>query len=562
MDRSLYIIRCIFLLSLLPMLLTGCSGGGAEHMALEDAERLMDCDPDSAHAILRTVDFDRLSDADDRDRYRLLSLCAGLGDRNDPATDSLLSVITERHYSDDMALLAFQTAGIYYMEQRNYPLAMRHFLRADKLASEKGDWPKAAQIRTLMTDVNDSVFNSRGVVEFGLQAFRAYDLCGDSMKMYELGNRILLDLIDKREFAAADEIAGKVLHIAQDQKDHVFEFFATSYLEGQKEDSKSRKKMTLAEPIMIMGEEDSLMVALRKLKDGDVLVLPDNLGDYPQSKLSNLVNDLWNDGEYVKARKLIDAVKERYSVLDSENGFGGFKSLSRRWIAMRIPGSRYTEAYEKPTSASFMNLFRSGVDTEVRGFEQAEKIARKKELEYHRTLLILASALFLTVVAIIVYFTRLKIKRQRCRVAEVMDMSRELNRNFRKAQGSLFRVYSNLCDAYYNSYVKSSGSPKGAKEALKAIEDFSKSPETFSELEEYLDSVDGRLMARFREQMPGLRDDEYRLFLCNALGFSVPTISLLLDEKREVIYNRRLRLRAKILSAAPPDADLFVGKLG
>lgn len=559
MDRSLYIIRCIFLLSLLPMLLTGCSGGGAERLALEDAERLMDCDPDSARTILRTVDFDRLSNADDRDRYRLLSLCAGLSDKNDPATDSLLSVITERHYGDDMALLAFRTAGSYYMAQKNYPLAMRHFLRADKLASEKEDWPKAAQIRTLMTDVNDSVFNSRGVAEFGLQAFRAYDLCGDSMKMYELGNRILLDLIlDKGDFESADEIVGKLLHIAQEKKDSLFEFHATRFLEGMKERQKFRKKRTLAEPIMIMGEEDSLMVALRHLKDGDTLVLPADLGSYTQRRLSSLVNDLWNDGEYIKARKLIDAVKERYFVLDYENGLKGRHAS----ISLRMAGSRYTEAYSRPTSDTFMELFQAGVDTEVRGFEHAEKIARQKELEYHRTLLILASALFLTVVAIIVYFTRLKIRRQRYRVAEVMDMSRELNRNFRKAQSSLFKVYSNLCDAYYNSYVKAPGSPKGAKEALKAIEEFSKSHETFSELEEYLDSVDGRLMARFREQMPGLRDDEYRLFLCNALGFSVPTISLLLDEKREVIYNRRLRLRAKILSAAPADTDLFVEKLG
>ena len=73
-----------------------------------------------------------------------------------------------------------------------------------------------------------------------------------------------------------------------------------------------------------------------------------------------------------------------------------------------------------------------------------------------------------------------------------------------------------------------------------------------------LNRENDNLMARFRTAMPDLRPDEYRLFLLNALGFSIPTISLLLKEKREVIYNRRQRLRSKIQESDITDNAPFL----
>lgn len=68
-------------------------------------------------------------------------------------------------------------------------------------------------------------------------------------------------------------------------------------------------------------------------------------------------------------------------------------------------------------------------------------------------------------------------------------------------------------------------------------------------------------MTRFRAEMPDLRPDEYRLFLLNAIGFSIPTISLLMNEKRELIYTRRVRLRSKIQESDIPGRDLFLDYL-
>lgn len=528
-------------MALLPAMLAGCHCGGSYSAVLDEAARIVDFDPDSARIILSAIPSDSLGGEAERDRLMLLSVCAGV----ECDDGEVLEEMAGRYGDGENSVLVLQAMAVRNMAQKNYPQAMRNLLRADRLAADRKDFRKAAWLRLLMKAVNDSVYNERGAQEFAFRAFQAFELGGDSTEMYRVGKDVASQAVFSGNFDRAEEVIGKIGAIAEIKNDSAemsFLSFLTGYLQGRKENPGT-------DDIGFALDRD-FADRLRALGDNEPLILPDSIEGLTLSGLHDLVVSLWDAGESAKSYSLIKALIERYG--DNPN----------RTVVLSVDGSKSADSYELLSGRQFMKLFQADVDAEIRSFDYLEKVERQRKIESQRLVIVLTAALLLVVVLFAVYLVSVRMRRQRMKVSEILDMAEELNRNFRKAQSSLFMTFSRLCDVYYDGYVKNSGSAKGAREALRAIEDFSKSPDFFMELEDCLDNTRSGLMARFREQMPGLREDEYKLFLCNALGLSVPTMTLLLGEKREVVYNRRLRLRSKIQASAPADCERFVECLG
>ena len=139
-----------------------------------------------------------------------------------------------------------------------------------------------------------------------------------------------------------------------------------------------------------------------------------------------------------------------------------------------------------------------------------------------------------------------------------MHTALELQNALSSSKNRCLNTLTHLCNTYYEGFNRESVKSKAAKEALEAIKEFADSPEFFAYLESRLNMECYGLMSRFRSEMPDLREADYRLYLCNALGLSIPTICLLLKEKREVIYNRRLRMRTKIQTSGSTDTETFL----
>ncbi|MDE6061244.1 MAG: hypothetical protein K2G00_00595, partial [Duncaniella sp.] len=266
--------------------------------------------------------------------------------------------------------------------------------------------------------------------------------------------------------------------------------------------------------------------------------------------IHDFIAELWKRGDDAKAYSLLSSLLERYEKDD----------MAQPWmLTFGYLSSPYAYAYETPSCEGLLSTFQPDVDDVVRRFDYEEIRLKEQMATYNRNLSLCLVLLLIVVVCFGIFYIRQRAIRSRRQAQELMDSVKELDASFRRSQRELFRNVSKLCDVYYKSNVD--GNDRIAKDTLKSIEEFVKTPGVFAELENNLNAVSDDLMERFRAAMPGLREDEYRLFLCNALGFSVPAMMMLLGEKREVIYNRRLRLRAKITEAAPEEAALFVEKL-
>ena len=61
--------------------------------------------------------------------------------------------------------------------------------------------------------------------------------------------------------------------------------------------------------------------------------------------------------------------------------------------------------------------------------------------------------------------------------------------------------------------------------------------------------------------MTELKESDYKLFICNAIGLSIPAICLVLGEKRDVIYARRLKKKKKIQESDAIDKETFLNHL-
>jgi hypothetical protein len=58
--------------------------------------------------------------------------------------------------------------------------------------------------------------------------------------------------------------------------------------------------------------------------------------------------------------------------------------------------------------------------------------------------------------------------------------------------------------------------------------------------------------------MPKLKEDDVRLFIFAASGFSSTTISTILEKDKGIIYNRIWRLKGKISASDAPDKEDFL----
>lgn len=441
-------------------------------------------------------------------------------------------------------------SGRIELDRMNFPAAMRDFLNADRIFVATGDFGMALKSRKAMMELSGKLYSVNGEAEFGRKLYEVLDRAGvsDSIRCGVYEDIIIATSDTDRPFA--QRVADEYADFAMETGDSSKILYAGIY-----------KRIASRRPNPdVFGKNYSgkwngwsrfevFKSRLRALKDVAGFELPDTVA-VTRTNIHDFVVELWNKGESVKAGRFLQLLLERYENDD----------MKRPWITdFGYPNSPYIYGYESPSCKGLLQTFQSEVDDVVRRFDYEELKKKEVSIAYQR--MSIAVLLFILAVGVWagIFYLRLQSRRARRHKQELTDSVKELDAALRRSQKALFRNVSSLCDTYYKSCVD--GNTKIAKNALKAIEEFVKTPGVFSELESVLDAESDGMMERFRRAMPELREDEYRLFLCNALGFSVPALMMLLGEKREVIYNRRLRLRAKIAEVSPDEARLFIEKL-
>ena len=103
-----------------------------------------------------------------------------------------------------------------------------------------------------------------------------------------------------------------------------------------------------------------------------------------------------------------------------------------------------------------------------------------------------------------------------------------------------------LCEQYYVYEGTENLQPKVLKEVKSIIDDLRTNPKTIADMERNLDESYGGIIARLRAQLPKLKEEDIRLYVYVASGFSSTAISTILEREKNIVYNRIYRLKGKI----------------
>lgn len=121
-----------------------------------------------------------------------------------------------------------------------------------------------------------------------------------------------------------------------------------------------------------------------------------------------------------------------------------------------------------------------------------------------------------------------------------------------------FDLLERLCEQYYVYEGTENLQGKILKEVKSVIDGLREDPKAVKGLEMMLDRNCGDIVQRLRSQMPKLKEDDVRLFIFAASGFSSTTISTILEKDKGIVYNRIWRLKGKISSSEAPDKEDFL----
>lgn len=125
-----------------------------------------------------------------------------------------------------------------------------------------------------------------------------------------------------------------------------------------------------------------------------------------------------------------------------------------------------------------------------------------------------------------------------------------------------WNIFNQLCNEYFNKKDAQSENVRLSvyKELEKQIDDM-RSPESLAELEQLVNAYNDNLIQRIRVQIPGLTKKDIAFLTYLYSGFSPRAICLFTDIKIKNFYNRRTRMRDRILASGAPDCEEFASRM-
>ena len=134
-----------------------------------------------------------------------------------------------------------------------------------------------------------------------------------------------------------------------------------------------------------------------------------------------------------------------------------------------------------------------------------------------------------------------------------LDELEKKDATIRALLSSKYRLLDELSQIMIESNNPESTNRRIAEKVTTLINEISIGDKMMTDLEKQVNETHNNIMIDLRRQLPVLKEDDIRLFLFSALGFSSAVISLFLkEEKLSAVYNRKRRLKSKINTLESP----------
>lgn len=546
-------------------LLVECNSMVSRNQELISAEQLMSERPDSALVILQTIDTLSLKTSADKALYSLLYVQAE--DKNYIDSKDVSMIKTAVNFYKDSKDEHHKMLSYYYLARiqenaKEYSKAIINLLEAEEAAKKINDYFYLGLICRSFSDIYNSAYNSVESLNYAQKAYEYFQLSGYTnyadWGLWDVGKAFH----NSADYNSSIEVAQKVINIASVKQDTILlsdglRLLATSCV--------AKKDYILAQRyynrIRELGKEfltldDYRNIGASYFGTGDI----DSAKFYKDMLMPIDTTQKWLSYQW---NKHIGNYKEALNALECENA-------NNNKILHEVINQNVTEA--------------------VSNYRNYEILAREKDLIHTKrtknTYIIVFATIALLITIIMTQRSRsqkkeiennmllasnlrnmLQIKEREAREIQdamnnTMEHHKAENEAMQDAINNLFEqrftTIDRLSSAYYEYQGTVNEKHKIYTDVMELVSGLGSDQKTLKELESFVNTYRDNLMSHFRETFPEIKESDYILYLYSVAGFSARAISIFINEKLEVVYNRKSRLKQKINRSTSAEKDKFI----
>ncbi|MCM1504643.1 MAG: hypothetical protein NC127_05555 [Muribaculum sp.] len=208
-----------------------------------------------------------------------------------------------------------------------------------------------------------------------------------------------------------------------------------------------------------------------------------------------------------------------------------------------------------------------------RDHETSVKRRHKAQVLKLRTILIVLAIFVIIIATIGVMFYRERIKRKNIEIStylrDIQQMQHIATNGDEKVQklqslindmlGGQYEILNRLCDEYFDARDTS----RIRNTLYNKIQDEIKNicnPNTLKSIEQMVDDCMDGIVRKLREQLPSLKPVDITISTLVFAGLSPRAICIVIDAELSYYYNKRKRIKDRILQSDAEDKDLFLTK--
>lgn len=561
--------RHIIIYCLLIFIIAGCSSSGRVDKMLLESERLMMEHPDSALAILDSINPRQLDSERLRADYALRLTQARDKNFRFETDDSLITTATtyfDTHPSAKKQTLAHLYKGTINLYRGNHTVAITEALTTLDLAQALGDPYILAKTHELIADIYVAVYNFEHAVPHRRQAADYYRVAGKPLNtqyaLVDLAREYIKIKNPSKSIAILDSLAAHV-HMS----DSTFQgYFHASYIYGYADLNdypKALEKFRLSSAFwknQSYEMHDRTQIADMFSKIG----ILDSAEYYLD--LEKRINSNWYESEeYHWAKSNIYMVQHNYH-----------NAISELHLSWDIHNDK------------IIHVLKNNVAYAENDFNHNKSVIEKRRADRNNIIIWMLTGLIITICIAFSAFYSERMKRKRreiemkmleaqelsslldsletnaCKLKSEINEKNEILRNHASLINKLFKdrytVLNNLCNEYFEK--RDSAIARGT-----IIKDFEneitkiKQDESIERLKEIVDQCRDNILTRMRQQLPRFKESDITFCALLLGGFAPRTICLLIDIQYGNYYNKWTRLRARISNSDASDKEFFLDAL-
>lgn len=234
---------------------------------------------------------------------------------------------------------------------------------------------------------------------------------------------------------------------------------------------------------------------------------------------------------------------------------------------------KHYENLNKISNDSLQSKISRGFSAYVSDYYRLLNIQNHKNLKKSKTLFILSLIIAILTIVLIIICAYHIIQRQKGIIQNRVNYAFELQRMLSDTSDKNIQNKNSLKEIFSDKYIMIEelcsivSTQPDSKNAQKIIADkvnilikeISIDGKKLQQLENEVNTTHDNIISDLRNDLPGLKDADYCLFLFTVLKFKNPAIRLLLKEENiNAIYNRKRRLKDKIHRLDSEKANKYI----